>query len=81
MFEAASLEIRFEFPVDMVGQGFTLLGPLVDQPRVVRFDELVEKCLLGLILIVGNVAKSLPALCQHAVSRKPMILSSSLWQR
>ena len=80
VFEAAALEIRFEFPVDMVGQKFTLLGQLVDQRRVVRFDELVEKCLLGLMPFVGNVAKALPALCQHAVSRKPMILSSSLWQ-
>ena len=78
--EAAALQVGLEFPVDMLGQGFALLGQLVNQGGVVRFDELVEKCLLGLMSFVGNVAKALPALCQHAVSRKPMILSSSLWQ-
>lgn len=78
MFEAAALEIRFEFPVGMVGQGFTLLGQLVDQGGVVRLNDLIEKGLLGLMPFVGNVAKALPALCQHAVSRKPMLLSSSL---
>ena len=76
--KASALEVGFEFSVDMVGQGFALLGQLVDQRRVVRFDELVEKCLLGLMPFVGNVAKALPALCQHAVSRKPMTLSSSM---
>ena len=67
MFAAAALyAIRFEFRVDMVGQRFTMPGQLVDQRRVVRFDKLVEKCLLGLMPFVGNVAKALPALCQHA---------------
>ena len=84
MFQTAALEVGLEFPVDMGGQGFALgnrslrcstscihavvLGQLVDQRRVVRFDELVEKCLLGLMPFVGNVAKALPALCQHASS-------------
>ena len=49
VFEAAALEVGLEFPVDMVGQEFALLGQLVDQRRVVRFDELVEKCLLGVM--------------------------------
>jgi len=60
MFQTAALEVGLEFPVDMVGQGFALLGQLVDQRRVVRFHELVEKCLLGLMPFVGNVAKAMP---------------------
>lgn len=49
MLQAATLEVRLKLPVDMVGQGFALLGQLVHQGRVVRFDELVETCLLGLM--------------------------------
>lgn len=49
VFEATALEVGLEFSVNMVGQGFALLGQLVDQRRVVRFDELIEKCLLGLM--------------------------------
>ncbi len=37
-----------------------LRGQLVDQRRVVRFDELVEKSLLGLMPCVGNVARADP---------------------
>ena len=40
--EAAALQVGLEFPVDMLGQGFALLGQLVNQGGVVRFDELVE---------------------------------------
>jgi hypothetical protein len=40
--EAAALQVVLEFPVDMLGQGFALLGQLVNQGGVVRFDELVE---------------------------------------
>ena len=40
--EAAALQVGLEFPVDMVGQGFALLGQLVHKGRVVRFDKLVE---------------------------------------
>jgi hypothetical protein len=29
--EAAALQVGLEFPMDMVGQGFTLLGQLLDQ--------------------------------------------------
>jgi hypothetical protein len=36
--EAAALQVGLEFPVDMVGQGFALLGQLVHQGRVVRLD-------------------------------------------
>ncbi len=39
---------------------------LDDQGRVVRLDELIEKGLLGLVAFVGNIAKAIPALCQHA---------------
>lgn len=66
MFQSAALQVGLEFPVYMVGQGFALLGQLINQGRVVRFDKLVEKCLLGLMAFVGNVAKVIPALCQYA---------------
>ncbi len=68
MFEAAALEIRFEFPVDMGGPRFTLPGQLVDQCRVVRFNKLVEKCLLGLMAFVGGVTKPFLAWRQHTES-------------
>lgn len=45
----------------MVGQGFALLGQLVHKGGEVRFDELVEQCLLWLMALVGNGAKALPA--------------------
>ena len=38
----AVLEVGLEFTMDMVGQGFALLGQLVHKGGVVRFDELVE---------------------------------------
>jgi hypothetical protein len=66
--EATALQVGLEFPVDMVGQGFTLLGQLVHQGGVVRFDELVEQCLLGLMAFVSSFAKAIPALCQHGGS-------------
>jgi hypothetical protein len=47
VFETTALQVGLEFTVDMVGQGFALLGQLVDQGRVVRLDELIEQCLLG----------------------------------
>ena len=68
MLEAAALQVSLEFPVDMVGQGFALLGQLVHKRGVVRFDELVEQCPLRLMAFVGGVAKALPALCQHSGS-------------
>lgn len=39
--EAAALQVGLEYPVDMLGQGFALLGQLVNQGGVVRLDELV----------------------------------------
>ena len=68
MFETTALEVGLEFSVDMVGQGFALLGQLLHQGREVRFDELVEKCLLGLVPFVGSIARAIPALCQQAGS-------------
>ena len=60
MFETTALEVGLEFSVDMVGQGFALLGQLVDQRRKVRFNELVEKCLLELMPFVGSIARAMP---------------------
>jgi hypothetical protein len=60
VFEATALEVGLEFSVDMVGQGFALLGQLLHQGREVRFDELVEKCLLGLMPFVGSIAGATP---------------------
>ena len=39
VFETTALQVGLEFPVDMVGQGFALLGELINQGRVVRFRE------------------------------------------
>ena len=52
--EAAALQVGLELPVDMVWQGFALLGQLVHKGGVVFFDELVELCLLGLMAFVGG---------------------------
>jgi len=60
MFQAAALQVSLEFPVDMVGQGFALLGQLVHKCGVVRFDELVEQCPLRLMAFVGGFAKAMP---------------------
>jgi hypothetical protein len=66
VFQTATLQVGLELPVDMVGQEFALLGQMINQGRVVRLDELIEKGLLGLMAFVGNIAKAIPALCQHA---------------
>lgn len=68
MLEAAALQVSLEFPVDMVGQGFALLGQSVHKCRIVRFDELVEQCRLRLMAFVGGFAKVIPALCRHSGS-------------
>jgi hypothetical protein len=68
VFEATALQVGLEFPVNMVGQGLTLMGQLVHQGGVVRFDELVEQCLLRLMALVSSFAKAIPALCQHGGS-------------
>jgi len=52
----------------MVGQGFSLLVQMINQGRVVRLDELVEQCLLGLMPFVGSYTKAFLALCQHGGS-------------
>jgi len=49
MFKPTALQVGVELPADTVGQRFTLLGQLVDQGRVVCFDNLVEQCLFGLM--------------------------------
>ena len=68
MLEATALQVGLEFPVNIVGQGLTLMGQLVYQGGVVRFDELVEQCLLRLMALVSSFAKAIPALCQHGGS-------------
>jgi len=68
VFQTAALEVSVKLPADMIGQVFALPGQLVDQRRVVRFDELVEECLLGVMPFVGAFARAIPALCQHASS-------------
>jgi|GEM_PF-3536173 len=50
----------------MLRQEFTLLGQLINQSRVERFDELVKQGLFGLMAFLGNVAKAILALCKHA---------------
>ena len=63
--ESAALQVGLEFPVNMVWQGFALLSELVNQGRVVRFDELVEWYLLGLMALVDGLAKCILAWRQH----------------
>lgn len=58
--KAAAPQVGLELMVYMVGQGFALLGQLVHQGRVVRLDELIEQCLLGLMALVCGVAKCMP---------------------
>lgn len=41
MFEAAALQLGLKLPVNMVGQGLTLMSQLVHQGGVVRFGELI----------------------------------------
>jgi hypothetical protein len=60
MLETTALQVGLEFPVYMVRQRFALLGQLVHQGRVVRLDELIEQCLLGLMALVCGVAKCMP---------------------
>ena len=43
MFQAATLEVGIELLADMVWQGFALPGELINQGRVVCFNELVEE--------------------------------------
>jgi len=68
VFEATALQVGLELPVNMVGEGFALLGQVAHQGGVVRFDELVEQCLLRLMALAGSFAKAIPALCQHGGS-------------
>ena len=65
MFKPAALQIVVEFPVDMFRQAFALLGQLVDQGRVVRFNNLEEQCLLGSVTLVGCVTNGILAMRQH----------------
>ena len=65
MFKPAALQIVVEFPVDMFRQAFALLGQLVDQGRVVRFNNLEEQCLLGSVTFVGCVTNGILAMRQH----------------
>ena len=81
VFQAATLKVSLELPVDVIGQVLALPPQLVDQGRVVLFDELVQQCLLGLMACIGSVAKAIPALCQHAgcVSETNGSERTSLW--
>ncbi len=62
MFQATALEIVVEFPADMIRQALALLFQLVDQGRVVCFDNLVEQYLFGLMAIIKSIAKRILAL-------------------
>jgi hypothetical protein len=62
VFETSVLEEGLEFPVDIIRQGFTVLGQLLHEGGVVCFDELVEQGLLGPIAFVGGAGRALPAL-------------------
>ena len=55
-FEAIALEVVIEFPTDMSRQTLALLSQLRHQGGVMLFNELVEKCLLGSVALVGDVA-------------------------
>ena len=81
--EAAALQVGLEFLVNMLGQGFALLGQEVHQGRVVRLNDLIEEGLLGLMALVGRSAKAIPALCQHggsALETRKIERTSLYWE-
>jgi hypothetical protein len=66
MLQASALEVGLELLVDMVRQRFALESQLIDQGRVVCFDNLVEQCLLGAVTFIDNATDSILAIRQHA---------------
>ena len=68
VFESAALQVGLKLTMDMLGQGFALPVQMINQGRIVRLDELVEQCLLGLMPFVGSSTKAFLALCQHGGS-------------
>jgi len=62
--EAAALQVGLELLVDMVRQGISLMGHLLDKGGIVRLDKLVEQCLVGRVALVGRIAGAVPG-CQH----------------
>ncbi len=66
MFQATALEIVVEFPADMIRQALALVSQLLQQGRVVFFNNLVEQCLLGSVSLVVGVTNSILAMQQHA---------------
>jgi hypothetical protein len=79
MFKPTALQVVIELPAHMVRQTLALLPQLLQQGRVVCFNELVEKCLLGSVAFVVGVTNGILALRQHADRaslRCPSCLSS-----
>ena len=53
---------RPRYPGEHGQGGIAPLGRLAHQGRVMRFDESVELCLLGLMALVGGVARAVESL-------------------
>ena len=68
MFQATALEIVVEFPADMIRQALALVSQLLQQGRVVFFNNLVEQCLLGSVSLVVGVTNGILAMRPHADS-------------
>jgi len=66
MLKPTALQVVVEFSAYMVGQALALQPQLINQCRVVCFNELVEKCLLGSVAFVVGVTNGILALRQHA---------------
>jgi hypothetical protein len=77
MFEATAPQVGIKLSVNVLGQGFALLGQVVHQGREVRFDELVEQCLLRLMALAGGEAKCILAWRQHTDLTPASVVSKS----
>ncbi len=77
VFKATALQVGIKLLVNMIGQGFALLGQVLHKGREVRFDELIEQCLLRLVAHLGGAAKCILAWRQHTDLTRPSLMSKS----
>ena len=62
MLEPTSLQVSLKFPVNMLGQGSTLVCQLLNQGRVMRLDDLIEERLLGPMAFAAGAGQAEPSL-------------------
>jgi hypothetical protein len=68
MLKPTALQVVIELPAHMVRQALALLPQLLQQGRVVFFNNLVEQCLLGSVSLVVGVTNGILAMRPHADS-------------